>query len=808
MAKKKTKKPGLSDKFWLWVSQNQKVLIVGLLAVCSVTFGASQLFTMRLGRTGDDLVVGTVFGRDLTRGEVTTLNRRVRMVAELAGEFVAMEYSVLPLDCPIQDFVVYLAEAKRMGLRISDHELGAARRKIWRWHVSWNRAKEQLAAEGKAEPKPGETQNRQYWWDLQMRQRTVLDQMEAALEFDRQDWLQMLEDPKRPARLGGRAQKVSVVAFEEALREVLLVARLDQFVKSTVHVTDEEVYEDYREKSQRRKLSWVKLEPSEELKDRVREGIEDDEVEAHYELDKQRPSEEQRFRKEPSLRCEYLLVPRDHFEDEVKKAITDEDIEKAYNDNRHFYLRPTVRGDDGCFQLLSEEEMEAEREELYRPLEEVRERVFDRLVKGRSNDKLREIGEEIRKRLYPPEPGKEKEKPEPRTFEEIAEEHPFVRTGKVPFVEEEEAEEVFGEAYDRNAVPSWFRSLKAEGGLQTAQEKALERPRSIYEAEPERGRAPDEVRVPRAVVFFRGVETRSTQVPELGEIRDEVVEDLVGERLLVFLAEAARKEVNAVNEGTKTFASLPGTEIDVPIDAGDETAASDEGDTDAAVVEESKTESASETEGAGEDGSDERPEDAGSEAESATPSDDSAGEAKTGAPAAEEDGAAENAESRAETDGGDEKAGQGEMGTEATQGKKGSATARFLEIKTTPKALRRPVRQPSGRVWFDRILLPKEDEDGEDNGEEQSREEHPASEALGTAGFQIEAEGKAEVARDTENHGCYVVHLDSISPADPGRFENQRSWLTRQLLSERRQDYFVDWRRELSLRAYGEAPGE
>ncbi len=72
---------------------------------------------------------------------------------------------------------------------------------------------------------------------------------------------------------------ISLRAFDDKLRDLLLIARLDELISSRAQVSDKEAYDEFKKLQHTRKFDWVKLTAPEELSKKVKESITEEELE-------------------------------------------------------------------------------------------------------------------------------------------------------------------------------------------------------------------------------------------------------------------------------------------------------------------------------------------------------------------------------------------------------------------------------------------------------------------------------------------------------------------------------------------------
>src|SRR5690606_7515147 len=143
---------------------------------------------------------------------------------------------------------------------------------------------------------------------------------------------------------------------------------------------------------EKRKGSWVALEPTPEHETALRASFTDEDLRAHLEVNADE------FRQGQAIIAEYLIVPREHFASEIAALLTEEDLRSHDEATKESYRRPGIPVDPG-FELLTAEEMEARERENILPFEEAKEQVREKLIADRSNAKARELANALRDRL-------------------------------------------------------------------------------------------------------------------------------------------------------------------------------------------------------------------------------------------------------------------------------------------------------------------------------------------------------------------------------------------------------------------------
>jgi peptidyl-prolyl cis-trans isomerase D len=127
---------------------------------------------------------------------------------------------------------------------------------------------------------------------------------------------------------GLRRMGYSPASFEEAVREDLLLKRLDEVLAAGVFVADDEVERAYREEVERAKIRYLRLGT-----DAVASGaqVSESEVAGYYETHKDE------FRTGEQREGSYLLI--DRFKLAAQSAVGDQEVERYYRDHASEFTR-------------------------------------------------------------------------------------------------------------------------------------------------------------------------------------------------------------------------------------------------------------------------------------------------------------------------------------------------------------------------------------------------------------------------------------------------------------------------------------
>ena len=364
---------------------------------------------------------------------------------------------------------------------------------------------------------------------------------------------------------------ISLRAFDNKLRDLLLIARLDEIISSRAQVSDKEAYDEFKKLQHTRKFDWVKLTAPEELSKKVKESITEEELETYFDENKAS------YNSDTRLGFKYLTVSIEGFLKEVDTQVKEEDLLNAYEADKGFYVRSGIRADEGVFQLLNAEEMKARAERIYKPYEEVKDKVRERHVRKVASTKVREFATKIKSRLYPGKAAGEQviepDKPQV-SFEELAAEYEQVEAGEIPFVTQADAEEVMGEdgegiysGTNKSTIDSWFGTANREGrnsgnyAISASQTRSLKSPKYIYEDI--EGATTRNI---ASFTFFSDVDIKSPGERTLDEALEDVTADLHKSKVVELLAEACKEKVESLKDTPEKFAELAGSEIEVAFD--------------------------------------------------------------------------------------------------------------------------------------------------------------------------------------------------------------------------------------------------
>jgi hypothetical protein len=538
------KEPNAWDRFWIYIKENEKVIWVLLLLILAPSFAFTGYFQTIGSASARKRAVINIFGKDVTAEDYEHARLDIRLVQEVAPHLLGADSRnpyFTTSQAGVTDFLIYLAEADRLGIRVSDLELGAQVRGSYQDLVAKEDAQAAMLSylrdaqkDGKksASPQAAQSQALQAYY-------TRLQELEKQDAFNEKDWYEKLQNWRSPTW----NQMIPREDLESAMLEVMKARKLRDFIQGTVQVTPEEALEDFKKKEQSRKFSFFEVSAA-PAREEVEKSITDADLKARYDKNKAD------FKDDLKIRVDYLSLPVSEFEKKV--TLTDEDLRKEYDFVKMKKYQTFLGGDAGDFGLLTPEEKAEREKKAYRPFEEVKEEIREELMKQRVRETARAEADKIQEKLFPKKPGAigekkdEKAGPAPATFEEVAKEFPMVKTGTTPWVDRKSAEKSMApEAWVPTVFNSWFAQLEGSPAMKTPPKKEVEAPRMASTA--------PSFSDPKYFVFYKKPEVRPSGVPPFEEAKVRVKEMLVKEKLFDRAREKAKAISEEIRSGKKSF---------------------------------------------------------------------------------------------------------------------------------------------------------------------------------------------------------------------------------------------------------------
>ena len=567
MAKQRAGSGRGKSPFRVWVEENQKVIWVVLLIIIAPLFAFTGPVTSFLGRGMQDRVQEEFYGKSIMQSEVQTAAARIAPALAMFQDtnFQAMMSDPgSPRPAPMfgpdsllgggnRDsgemdylrFFLYREKARREGLRVSDRELSDHIRDLWQWLEAFKRASEEVAARNATEKK--DTKTKDMLERLQEREvhelaRRKKKEFEELKAFGEETWPTYVQLYCRVQRSGAQPR---LRDFEETLRDLYLIAKLENHVRQGIQITPEEVYEKYRSENKSRLFSWTEFHADEALKEKIAAGLKPEDVKAHYD------SRRNDFLKPVSIRAAWLLLPKEHFRKEAEKVVTETDVRKHYDDFRNQYRKPTISSQEAAFSVRTKEENEKYTASLFKSFEEVKEEVRKETIDKRADTDMRAFSQQLRTRLFPPNtPPSTATAPTPSLLQGTAREFPFLVTETSGWGSTEDAEKVFGKGFSRQ-VTTWLNQAAA-GARPGAPKPELNAPAMGVESD-------------AGLLYYSKPELRTPMVPPLEDIQEEVRKSLVATRAVELIDKAAATAAADVDAGKKTLEQVAETGLEVEV---------------------------------------------------------------------------------------------------------------------------------------------------------------------------------------------------------------------------------------------------
>ena len=374
MAKSKNVRREPEKTLWkrwkLWLTRNEKVLWVGLLLLIAPLFAFTGPVESFFRPTPDNMVHTVYFGKEVSLADLQRASRFVEALRRIAPSALggAAELLLSGQDFGFDPYKYYLyrEKAARLGIRVSDTELGQRIHELWRESEASRLASEEILSSADG---TNQQQLRFQFMQLRIQKQKELTDRGA---FDSASWKTTVES----------AGQLKLKAFEEMLRELFTIVKLQEYVASSVKVGPEEVYDEFVKDRQKRRLSWVTWTPPEELSRKVSAAATEQDLEAYFEENKAS------FYRPLAVRASYVIVPESHFAADAEKNITDEDLEKHYDSNKNEYRTAAILADEALFTLRTAQEQKEYEEALFKPLEEVKEDVREKVLESKTSSEM------------------------------------------------------------------------------------------------------------------------------------------------------------------------------------------------------------------------------------------------------------------------------------------------------------------------------------------------------------------------------------------------------------------------------------
>lgn len=520
MAKSKNvrKQPEITPwKRWkLWLSRNEKVLWVVLLVLVAPLFAFTAPVDTFFRPNAANTVRRVYYGEKVTLADLQKAVRSAQAARQIAPSALAAASDLVlggsERGLDPYNFYLFKKKAERLGIRVSGTELGERIQELWRENEALRLAWEEVSAS------PDSANQQQQMFRLyQLRMEKQKELSERGV-YDLEGWKTMVKNVRQPLRV-----------FEEFLGDLYSIAKLQEYVASSVKVSPQEVYEEFRKERQKRLLSWATWKPSAELLEKLSAGATDDELKAYHTENKAD------FARPLAVRASYVVVPEEQFKAESEKNLTDEDLEEYYSSHVNDYRTGAILAEEATFALRTKEEQEEFEKALFKPLDEVKEDVREKVLETKTKSALTAFtNNTLRQKLFP---GADDDAQVP-SLEALKSEYPYLTTGTTEYATRDDAEEVFGDVYTTE-VNRWFRELDPPPGSQTPAKTEVTPPR--WPQTVESGR-----------IFYTQVEVRPAYDPDFTEVAEEVREAYTKTKAIEAVAGALEKAISTDGEGSAT----------------------------------------------------------------------------------------------------------------------------------------------------------------------------------------------------------------------------------------------------------------
>lgn len=489
-----------------WFKANEKLFWVLFLTAICFSFGFAMGPEQLMSLMGGTSVRGQIDGEEVTLKEWTSADEEIRVVSRM--QLSPIFFSEAGLNH--WDYLMFLREADRQGVIVSDEELGERIRTIY-W--SLKAASEDPANRGER-----------------------FDELKQANVFDEREYRTLLRESVFRVR--------SHRFLQRALHNFIKIEKLKSQVEQVASVSPEEVNAMFDRLEQFRKLSFFEFELDEERQKAIAGALTEDELREFYD------ENEQKFRfYSPELKVDYCFVPAKHFEETLE--LTESEIAAEYEKIKNPKFRRDLEADleDVGFELLSEEEEKERDAQLFQPLTEVREEVVASLKSQRSMASAAELARSLAKKMQPrPKGSVGAHNPGVGggtiTAEEALKEHPFLEVG---------TSEWFNTGSARDKLGNYWTG--ALSGMSTTANKNRNLPedeREEFKLSPSGALSVEK----DGYVFYSQVVARYPDEAEFEDQIDDAREKLAGDRLMEELEDKVKPALAEIANGSQKLEAV------------------------------------------------------------------------------------------------------------------------------------------------------------------------------------------------------------------------------------------------------------
>lgn len=532
----------LSEKLGLFMRNNEKILWVALLVLISFSFAFTGVTTDILSQAGQTQPLYEAFGETIYTKDFQDVDRELQAIdqlrqfalsahfqagltAEITDRFQRnRQHTSKPIEggsprvFSTLDYFLYLQEADRLDIHVSDQEIADEIRYLYRGVQASLDSME--SATFKATGRPD--------------QAAMAAQLRLYAEkkvFSLEQWKEFLK-----TRLGTHPR-----AVERSLRNRLRVEKVMAYVAETPTVDEDAILEKFREEEQSRKISFVEYKPSDELRAEVESSVTEEALARHYEEN----IENFRLRENlpPKLRFDYLFIPFEHFRETAQP--TEEQIVAQYEKVRDEKYKKALDVEDEGFDLLTPEEQKEREAKMYRPLDEVREEVIELVREEIAEKDAEAYALSVKTDLYQTPSGGTAEPAATRSFADQAKANPFLEAGTTPFFYSYEVKDKVGVANSAQ-VTTWLATLRQNRNVtDPAKLGKIEATSAYFRAHGGKG-----------LVMYKNVETLSPGEETFEALRDEVRESYVTTQLLERAGQELEERLAKAGEEGTTLEAL------------------------------------------------------------------------------------------------------------------------------------------------------------------------------------------------------------------------------------------------------------
>ncbi|HLG31138.1 MAG TPA: SurA N-terminal domain-containing protein [Candidatus Brocadiales bacterium] len=255
-----------------WFRKNQKKLMGIFVVVLMAAWGIGPAISMLSNQLGEK-PVGTIFGKDISQNEFNEALRR--------WSRVFLQQAKTPIGEIVWKQLMFVREAERLGIRVSDEEVVEGVRAI------------------------------------------------SATIFGGQINLSI----DRIIAILCNSLGVGEAQLLQTLREALLIEKLDHFLRDSIKISSEEAWQKYSRENEQAKVKYIAL-TAKDIVDYME--INEDEVQSFYNehCDKFPNLFEGvlGYKEQEKVKIEYMMARYDDLKDRV--TVSEDEIQKYYEDNK------------------------------------------------------------------------------------------------------------------------------------------------------------------------------------------------------------------------------------------------------------------------------------------------------------------------------------------------------------------------------------------------------------------------------------------------------------------------------------------